>query len=379
LNTVLKQRLAVAAAAATALALAACSSGAGATGGAAAGGSGQYSALMASATRLTPSSYQGPTTPAKAPAGVKIAAVTCYSILEGCVIPADGIAKAAAAVGWQERTFDGGGTPTSQNTQILNAISWGANVIALIAITPSTVQTGLVAAQKAGIKIVSGSSALSAPNPPIAAPAGEAWPAFDISPDYRTVGRNVADWIIADSNGTADVAVYGDQEFDSINGQEAGFVPAIKGCSACAVSPVMYFTSTQIASALGPETVSYLRTHPNVNYIYSGFDPPAAAQVQAIANAGMAHNVKIASVLGNSQNLQYIKNGEIQAADAAYDNTYMGFAIVDQTIRLLDNQPLAQPIGENLPFQVLTKNNLPSSQASWTAPFSYQDQFIKLW
>jgi ribose transport system substrate-binding protein len=377
----LKRRLwsVLAVATAAGLGLAACSPGTGATGTAAAGGTGKYAPLLASATRLTPSSYEGPSTPAKAPAGIKIAAITCYSILEGCVIPADGIAKAAAAIGWQERTFDGGGTPTSQNSQILNAVSWGANVIALIAITPSAVQTGLAAAQKAGITIVSGSSGLSSPNPTITAPAGQVWPAFDVSPDYRKVGQNIANWIIADSNGTANVAVYGDQEFDSINGQEAGLVPTLKSCTTCTVSPVMYFTATQIASSLGPETVSYLRTHPNVNYIYSGYDPPAAAQVQAIANAGMAHNVKIASVLGNSQNLQYIRNGEVQAADAAYDNTYMGFAIVDQTIRLLDKQPLAQPVGENLPFQVVTKSNLGTNLTSWTAPFAYQDQFIKLW
>jgi ribose transport system substrate-binding protein len=369
--------VAVALAAATALFATACGSSTSSP--SAAGGSTADSAAMTAATQLTPAGYQGPTTPAKAPAHIKIAAITCYSILEGCVIPADGIAKAANAIGWEERTFDGGGTPTSQNTQILNAVSWGANVIALIAITPSAVQTSLRAAQAAGITIVSGSSGLSSPNAAVTPPAGQVWPAFDVSPDYKAIGENIGKWIIADSGGHANVAVYGDKEFDSINTQETGIVPTLQACTSCKVSSVMYFTATQIASSLGPETVSYLRTHPDVNYIYSAFDPPAAQQVQAIATAGMAKKVKIASALGNSQNLQYIKNGQVEAADAAYDNTYMGFAIVDQTIRLLDHQPLMQPMGEGLPFQVLTTKNLPSSLSSWTAPFSYQDQFIKLW
>jgi ABC-type sugar transport system substrate-binding protein len=372
---------ALAALVAAALALSACGSAGSTSSGSNNGGAGNgdYTAMLAAATQLTPSTFKGPTTPAKAPAGKKIAAITCYSILEGCVIPADGIAKAAKAIGWEARTFDGGGTPTNQNKQILNAISWGANVIALIAITPSAVQTGLRAANDAGIKIVSGSSGLSSPNGEIKAPAGEVWPAFDVSPDYKTLGANVANWIVADSKGKANVLVYGDKEFDSINAQETGFVPAIKACTTCTASDVQYFTATQIASALGPQTVSYLRTHPDVNYIYSAFDPPAAVQVQAIANAGMAKNVKIASALGNSQNLKFISSGQVQAADAAYDNIYMGFAIVDQSIRLLNNQPLIEPLGEGLPFQVLTKDNLPSSLSSWVAPFSYEDQFIKLW
>jgi len=141
----------------------------------------------------------------------------------------------------------------------------------------------------------------------------------------------------------------------------------------------MYFTATQIASSLGPQTVDYVRTHPNVDYLYSPFDPPAAAQVQALQTAGLGKNVKIVSALGNAQNLQFVKAGQVQAADAAYDNTYMGFAIVDQSIRLLNKQPLIEPAGEGLPFQVLDKTNLPTGEGSWTAPYDYQSKFIALW
>lgn len=369
-------------AAAAVLGVAACGPAAGsaqAGGGSTGASAGSYAPMLATATQLVPSRYEGPTTPAKAPSGIKIAAITCYSILEGCVIPAEGIAKAAAAIGWQERTFDGGGTPTTQNAQILNAVSWGAKVIALIAITPSAVQTGLAAAKKAGVLIVSGSSGLSSPNVTVPAPAGDVWPAFDVSPNYRQLAANLGKWIIADSGGKANVAVYGDKEFDSINAQQAGIVPVLHGCSGCTISPVMYFSATQIASSLGPEVVGYLRAHPNVDYVYGAYDPPTVAMVTAIRNAGLASQVKVASVLGNSQNLHLVASGQVQAADAAYDNTYMGFAMVDQSIRLLDHLPLAQPLGENLPFRVLTRQNLTGSLQSWQAPFNYEAQFIKLW
>jgi ribose transport system substrate-binding protein len=363
------------------LAIAACGSGpaGSASGGSAGSGSGQYASMLTLASQMTPSHYEGPTIPAKAPTGIKIAAITCYSILEGCVIPAEGIAKAAADIGWTERTYDGGGTPTTQNAQILNAVSWGAKVIALIAITPSAVQTGLEAAKNAGVLIISGSSGLNSPNPTVNAPAGDIWPAFDVSPDYVKLGQNLGNWIIADSGGRANVAVYGDKEFDSINAQQTGIVPALNSCTTCTISPVMYFSATQISSALGPEVVSYLRTHPSVNYIYGAYDPPTVAMITAIQNAGLAHQVQIASALGNSQNLHLVAAGQVEAADAAYDNTYMGFAMVDQSIRMLDHMPLFQPLGENLPFQVLTRNNLPSDLNSWTAPFDYQAQFVKLW
>ncbi|MDQ1731555.1 MAG: ribose transport system substrate-binding protein, partial [Pseudonocardiales bacterium] len=379
----LNRRTAVASlAVAAALLLAACSSGSTAASGSGSGSgssSSTYTAMLNTARQMVPATFQGPTKPAKAPAGIKIASITCYSILEGCVIPADGVAKAAQAIGWQARTFDGGGTATTQNTQILNAVSWGAKVIVLVAITPSAVQSGLQAAKNAGALIVSGSSALSTPNATIAPQPGQIWPAFDVSPDYKNLGQHLAQWIIADSQGKANVGVYGDKEFDSINAQESGIVPALQACTTCKSSAVKYFSATQIANQLGPQTVSYVRSNPDVTYIYSAFDPPAAAQVQALQTAGLGRNIKIVSALGNAQNLQFIKNGQVEAADAAYDNNYMGFAIVDQSIRLLNKQPLIQPLGEGLPFQVLDKSNLPSNLNSWTAPYDYESKFIALW
>ncbi len=341
---------------------------------------GDYAAMLTAATQLAPGdAWDGPTEPAKAPEGLKIAAITCYSILEGCVIPAEGIAEAAEAIGWESQIFDGGGTPASQNEQILNAVSSGADVIALIAISPATVQSGLEAAEREGIVVVSGSSGISEPNDTLEPPEGAVWPSVDVSPDYEQLAANIGSWVIADSEGTANIALYGDKEFDSINAQERGIVPALQACDGCTVSEVMYFTASQIGSTLGPQVVSYLRANPDVNYVYMPYDPPAVAVVTAIANAGMGDRVKVVSALGNSQNLNFVSEGDVQAADAAYDNTYMGYAMVDQAIRVLNDQALSEPLGENLPYQLLVADNLPDDLDSWNAPFEYKEEFLALW
>ena len=189
----------------------------------------------------------------------------------------------------------------------------------------------------------------------------------------------MARWVIADSKGTANIGVYGDKEFDSINAQEKGIVPALKKCTMCIVSPVMYFTASQIGSTLGAQITGYVRSNPKVNYLYVPYDPPAAAVVQALQTAGLGKQVKIISALGNAQNLSFVKGGTVESADAAYDNIYMGFAIVDQTIRLLDHKALIKPNGEGLPFQVLDASNLPTYTHSWTAPYNYESKFIALW
>ncbi len=338
-----------------------------------------FQSMLEKARTPTPQVYEGPTTPAHAPKGIKIAAITCYSILEGCVSPTKGIADAAKAIGWEAQTFDGGGTPSQQNSQILNAISWGANIIALIAVDPKAVQAGLQAAKRAGVLVVSGSSALSPPNPVVEPPPGDLWPAFDVMVDTPELGRRAADWIIADSGGKANVVIYNDKEFPSNIAEIEGLLPRLKECKGCTVQDVQYFTGTQVANTLGPETVSYLRNHPEVNYIYVTYDPAATAQVPAIENAGLAGNVKLVSILGDNQNLHYIETGRVQAADGAFDNEYMGWSIVDQSIRLLNHQPLISPIGENEPFVILDKTNLPKKLKTWEAPFEYKSNFLQLW
>jgi hypothetical protein len=57
----------------------------------------------------------------------------------------------------------------------------------------------------------------------------------------------------------------------------------------------------------------------------------------------------------------------------------MGYAMLDQAARMLTRRPLADPQGENLPFVVLDKSNVPQAGADWHATFSYQNQFATLW
>lgn len=375
------------------LALAACGSSSGSSsqsasaGGASAsnasGGSsssGSFSALLKTARSASPSSYEGPTTPAKAPHNVTLAVITCSSQLSGCVSPAVGVQAAARTLGWNVHVYDGGGTPQKQNAAMLDAISAGANVIANIAIDPNLVQQGLQAAQKAKVLVVSGSDGIDTPNPVEKPGPGKLGYKFDVGPDYAALGRKAADWIIGDSGGKANVAVFSDKEFPSVLAFQNGLLAGLKTCHGCKVSPLQEFNGTQVGTTLGSQTTGYLQSNPNVNYVFSPYDPAAAAQVTAIATAGMAHRVKVVGVLGSQQNLNFIRHGQVQAADAAYDNRYMGYMIVDGIIRTLDKKPLFSPHGGNLPFVVLDKSNLPSPGSDWTASsLGYEAKFEALW
>lgn len=343
------------------------------------GSSGSFSSLLNDAHTSSPSSYRGPTTRAKAPAHLTVAVVTCSSQLSGCVSPAVGVQQAARALGWTIHVYDGGGTPQKQNSAMLDAISAGANVIANIAIDPNLVQQGLHAAKRAKVPVVSGSDGIDTPNPVEKPAGGKLGYRFDVGPDYAALGRKAAKWIIGDSKGKANVAVFSDKEFPSVLAFQAGLLRELKTCHGCTVSGLQEFNGTQVGTSLGNQTTGYLRSHPDVNYVFSPYDPAAAAQVTAIATAGMAQHVKVVGVLGSQQNLNFIRRGQVQAADAGYDNRYMGYMIIDGIIRTLDKKPLFHPHGGNLPYVVLDKANLPHSGANWTASFDYASRFQSLW
>lgn len=348
-------------------------------GGGGEGSSTDYTKLLKEATEVTPSKYEGPTEPAPAKPGTKIAAISCAQTLQGCAEIAEGIEEAAQVAGIDEKTFDGQGETTVQNKQILNAISWGADAIILEAIDPTTVQTGLAAAEKAGIVVGGAVNGTNSPNKTRTPPAGDVWTSYDVGIDYKLAGEYEASWIIADSEGKANTVVYGTKEFPALPPQTEGVMKKLEECEGCTTDGPIDFLSSQIATNLGEEVVGYIRTHPDVEYVFCPYDPAAPAMVTAIETAGLAGQVKLVSLLGNEQNLEFIRNEEVQAADGSYDELYVGFAAVDQALRVLDGQKPFEPQGENIPFQLVDSTNLPPEGQAYTAPFEFRPEFEKLW
>jgi ribose transport system substrate-binding protein len=325
-----------------------------------------------------PSSWEGPTAPALAPTKkLSIALISCSSSLHGCVTPLLGAAAAAKFLGWTTTMYDGGGTPTTWNKAFLDAVSSGADAVLFTSINPLLIQQGLDAAKNANIPVISASAGSSEPNPTVAAPPGKIWPLIDVSQNFVQTGRQIADWIIGDSGGKANILDLTDREYTSGISQ-AGVIDELnKKCPDCKIS-TFNFEGATVGTTLAGQTVGYLRTHPEINYLVAPYDPAAAAIVPAMAQAGIT-GVKVCSLLGDQQNLNFIKQGEIQACDAAFDNDYMGWAMVDQFVRHLNNMPFAQPLGENTPLVLLDKSNLPPAGTDWGTTIDYQSHYKKLW
>lgn len=337
---------------------------------------GPYQAKIEAAMK-SQEAWSGPTDKVTPPKGLKIAVITCLSALHGCASPADSIKEAAESLGWTAQIYDGKGDPVTQAKRIEQAITDHVDGIFTTAIDGTAVSSALAMAKAAGIPVVSTSNATA---------AGEQGYVFDVSPDLEQMGKGLADWIITDSKGKANFTPYLDKEFQSNISTEDGLQAEMKTCTSCTINPTQNFVATDVGSGLGAATVAYLRANPKVNYLHFSFDPAATDQVPALSQAGFSGKVKATSILGDAPNLNYIKQAQIQGADGGWDNRYMGYAAVDQFIRLKVNgkgwvAPGANArfqYGENTPYVLLTKDNLPSS-GDWKASFDYVSKFKELW
>jgi ribose transport system substrate-binding protein len=329
------------------------------------------------AAQKGPTEWEGPAEAVTPPKQFNLALVTCDNASQGCLAPAEAAEAAAKLLGWDTTLYDGESDPTVQAKRVEQAIADNADGIITESVDGRGIGQALKDAKAAGIPVISTSNA--------AAP-GEQGYQVDISPNFEQLGKDIANWVIVDSNEGAVLETYVDKEYQSTISTNEGILEGMKACEGCTTRPPVNFVAADLAEKLGPETVANLRANPDVNYIHFAYDPAATFQVPAILQAGLGDQVKGSSIIGDEQNLEFIADGQVQAADAVWDNEYQGYASVDQLIRLATGKPPAVSAGvperfkfnENLPSVLLTKENLPDG-GLYEAPFDYASEYEKLW
>lgn len=371
-------------------ALAACgsSSNNSSTSSAAAANSGGGDATLAEAETkykaaiTQPNTFKGPTDPVPAKKGIKVGILTCDSKLSGCSNAGKAMKKVVETeLGGTAKTYDGQSNPKVWNESILQMVADGVDGIAALSIPPELIGQGLAAAKAKGIPVLRCCGAGGSPNPTVDT-KGQVFANQDV--DYAGAGQANAAFVTVASKGKANVMVLTDNSQGGVKAHVAGFTSELKKlCPGCKQDLVQTQTA-DVTTATPDRTVSYLRSHPSVDWIYLGYDPQGAFIIPALQKAGMAAKVKIAGILGNPQNLDYIKSGTIQQSDVMIDETYYGWAMTDQLLRALAKKPAAEPQGEGSPYYLVTKDagNYPTSatdSTGWTAPFDYPAAYRKLW
>ena len=141
---------------------------------------------------VAPNAWHGPTISPPAAKGKKVTIISCLQASD-CSIDAAGTAEAAKAIGWEPTIVDGKGDIAVYNASIRTAVNSGADGIINIALPVPLIQDGLRYAKDKKIPVVSSANVIS-PDPLLYSNNEHQW---------VLQGNMLADWMIADSNGTA--------------------------------------------------------------------------------------------------------------------------------------------------------------------------------
>ncbi len=284
-----------------------------------------------------------------------------------CQLQGQIVAQAAKALGWTTSTVATDGTPTSINAAYQTALRDGANAIVTTAALRAEIASVIPALQSKGIVISD-----CCTTDPVASPF-----IYNTSTPSQSgaIGKALAAEVVANSKGKANTLYVNIPAFTILSSLASTFKQAYSQyCSTCGFASIDVGL-TQLASA--PNLiVSYLRSHPSVNYVALSVANELDTGLPAALSAAGLSNVKIVGQGGGPTDFQYLASGQ-ELALVPFDYYTVDYQMVDALARHFAAVPvqLTPP-----PMWLVTKGNLPSTHASlFPDVTSYQSQFLKLW
>jgi ribose transport system substrate-binding protein len=289
-----------------------------------------------------------------------------------------GIQQGAKSVGAKGVGFDAKFSAAEGSRGIEQAIRAKAAVIMVGGLEPSLVGPALSDAEKAGIPVIMAN--VQDPGPP-RKDYPSAVKAF-ATHSFSWPGKAEADFITVDSKGKANILFMSTSDIPNITTPEKNaFLNELKRvCSGCKAQ-VMDVPSSQW-SQLQTKTASYIRSHPDVQYIVPDFDGMVIFALPGVHSAGAQGKVKIVSFNATPSVMKALKNHDVVVAETGGPNLLQGWAFADQALRVAAGVKPLSDIGiKDRLFDASNINsiNLKAQESTWYGNIDYVAAYKKLW
>lgn len=338
--------------------------------------SGGGSAQVAAAKAAVAKDEQIPTTipvtqalKSPAPKGKTIVFLQCE--VAECHTFDIGVEAAAKAVGWTVKTIPFTLANSATLISAMNqALQYKPVAVAFSGPPEALWKQEVPAYDKAGVPLIPSFVGPVSSDKAIIGDVGETTP--------EESGRMLAEWIIADSNGKANILLQNIPQTPYQALVAGTFKQTIQsGCSACKITEIDSTVADEDAGTIPAQVVSALQKDPSVNYVFGIFGPIMDDLPSQLQSAGLNGKVKVVLSAGDIVNEADLRTGTVSAVtgEAAY---YSGWADVDVALRHLEGMTVPAS-DEALPIQLLVKSNLKQPSASYDYPTDYPQEFEKLW
>lgn len=290
-----------------------------------------------------------------------------------------GLTDAAKLVGMEVVAVDGAGDISKASTLIEQAIGQKANVIITEAFPAEQLSAAIKEAKSAGIPVIE----VSAHDPQL--PSSNL---LDMGVKgivafcYSCAGKQMAQYAVAESNGHVNAVLFNVPEIGTAGVEKDGFVSELARLSPTSKVRVVDAPLAQWNDQLPTLTSSALQSDPTVNYLVPLYDSMVSLIKPQVHALGMESKVQIATYNGTLEGLQAIHNNDVVAADIGGMNHWLGWATMDQTLRVLSGSGAVAD--EKLPHRLFCKEDisevdLNKDETSWYGNIDLQAEYSKLW
>jgi ribose transport system substrate-binding protein len=314
--------------------------------------------------------WEGPTEPTKPKPSQTIGINACSLAAEGCTQISEGVEAAAKALGWKTITLDGEVTPQKELANVEQFVQQGVNAIVDVAISDSSVTTGIKAAEEAGIVFVC--AVCGNPLDEIGTPGHSA---AEVDANYEEQGEAAGYYIIAEGGGNTalfneNLILPNKQRWEGVKKTLA------KSESVDVVSDTAVVAGANPVANNNKAGQAILQQYPEgeLQWMVPPSDSEGVGQVQALQAAGR-HEVKMISYDCGNQNLAFIREEKSQVACVGTPLVWLGWAGIDQVVRLLNEE---EPTKEGIGITLVTKENVPAAGEEPAYP-DYPAEYEKLW
>lgn len=315
-----------------------------------------------------PQPWTGPTTSPAMAEDKLIVSIPCSMAAGGCARGDAGIKAAAKAVGWDVLTIDPAFDPNKMNAAIQQAISLGADAIALNAIDPALVKNAVADARRAGIVVVN--AAAGHEDDPVTDTSIQ----HDVSLNGALSGNMAAAVLCVDRKGEGNVMILTDPAFSIITQRVDGFQDYVKKCPRIQTQ-VQQISANDIGNVLQSKIKALLGANPDVDTIQVPSDAFTPDVIAALQQVGLADKVKVYSIDGNPQVIADIQAGGPTVADIGAALGQLGWATVDNINRLIQGEPT---VDDGIPSRVVTKEFIPAG-GQYDGDVDYVAKYEELW
>ncbi len=306
--------------------------------------------------------------------GKTVAAITLDNSLPFVRAVLDGMTAAGEKAGVKVEIYDAKGSTDTAAKQIDQALAAKSAAIVAFGINFNLLPTAIDRANQAGVPVV------GALNVDVHADL-EKGAAGEVSIDYQKSGELLAAYAVANTDGAVHGAVQNLPSIETFSAMKAGIEDGFKKyCSAECSLKIDDLMQSNFKTAAETLTGAQISSNPKLNWIFPAIDGIAQFTIPAVEQSSRAKDIRVGSINAVEANLGYIVDGRVQAVSVGNSNDWLGWAMMDRTLRALAGE---DPAMSEVPIKLFDANNLKgvdiTSEAALFDNVDYQSQYAALW